>query len=505
METLDGKLRERVDSQRSVAGSVREQLGLESVAQAVTNRSLAGGSPATSNGTSRGSGGRKSAVQKAAPRKSRLRRVGKVGLFLHHGAWWLRWRVDGREERRRVGPDLGEAERVAAEVNAQLSRGGPTLFAFEPITVTAVVQGFLEEHEAVLRSSLATVGRYRTALAHLVEYTNAISANLAVHDVRWPEFVRFLRERQISANGHPNTPRRPLRDKGVRFILEVCRALYRFAAARRHFPPYAPNPFENLNLDRFRISDAKSIFVFDESNELRFLKACRGVEFAVQLTLAKTGLRPGELCHLLIEELDLEGGWLLVRNKPELGWSVKTRNERNVPLVPELRQLLRRHLGTRTKGLVFRRPRYPVEAGGWDRRELLKQLTDQRESFERSAGRPVERLELAKLSTRLWQAAGAFDPDQIRRSFLSIAKRASLDDATCVKSWRHTFATLLQDANVDPLLRQITLGHQPTGAGGALGMTNVYTHSRPTTHAAEIGRAVQLWPESLRLAAEWSA
>jgi integrase len=56
--------------------------------------------------------------------------------------------------------------------------------------------------------------------------------------------------------------------------------------------------------------------------------------------------------------------------------------------------------------------------------------------------------------------------------------------------WRRAFATLLQDANVDPLLRQITLGHQPTGAGGALEMTSLYTHSRPTTYAAEIGRVV---------------
>ena len=37
-----------------------------------------------------------------------------------------------------------------------------------------------------------------------------------------------------------------------------------------------------------------------------------------------------------------------------------------------------------------------------------------------------------------------------------------LEEATCPKSWRHTFATLLQDSNVDPLVRQITLG---CGAG----------------------------------------
>lgn len=45
------------------------------------------------------------------------------------------------------------------------------------------------------------------------------------------------------------------------------------------------------------------------------------------------------------------------------------------------------------------------------------------------------------------------------------------------KSWRHTFATPPQEANVDLLIRQLTLGHQPMSSGiGALGMTTVYTH-----------------------------
>ena len=44
------------------------------------------------------------------------------------------------------------------------------------------------------------------------------------------------------------------------------------------------------------------------------------------------------------------------------------------------------------------------------------------------------------------------------------------------------FSTLLQDANVDPLIRQQVLGHQPCSPdSGALGMTSVYTHSRPET------------------------
>lgn len=46
------------------------------------------------------------------------------------------------------------------------------------------------------------------------------------------------------------------------------------AAVKRHLPPYADNPFAGLGGKRFRIEDAKPIFVFDAELELKFLKAC---------------------------------------------------------------------------------------------------------------------------------------------------------------------------------------------------------------------------------------
>ena len=35
------------------------------------------------------------------------------------------------------------------------------------------------------------------------------------------EFVRYLRTIQVAPNGHPNSKKRPLLDKGVKFILEI--------------------------------------------------------------------------------------------------------------------------------------------------------------------------------------------------------------------------------------------------------------------------------------------
>jgi site-specific recombinase XerD len=90
----------------------------------------------------------------------------------------------------------------------------------------------------------------------------------------------------------------------------------------------------------------------------------------------------------------------------------------------------------------------------------------------------------------------------VRTTFVAAARRAGLPAAaTCPKSWRHTFATLLQEANVDLLVRQETLGHKPASAdASALGMTGIYTHTSPELQKREVERALRLRPKSLSLA-----
>ena len=101
----------------------------------------------------------------------------------------------------------------------------------------------------------------------------------------------------------------------------------------------------------------------------------------------------------------------------------------------------------------------------------------------------------------IWRDAGAVKADVIRNSFIRVMTSLGRSDSTCPKSWRHTFATLLQDGNVDPLIRQLVLGHKRT-AGAGLGMTANYTHTRPEAMRSQVKQALRLWPRSLRLALE---
>ena len=233
-----------------------------------------------------------SSRSRSAPARTR---VGKVTIFLHHGAYWVYYRQAGNPVRRKVAPTRAAAEQVAAQVNAQLATGATSMLSFTPISLPDLRQQYLAHHENVLRSSVATIRRYRAATQHLHEYVRLQPRPPRAHEIRPDGFAAYLRAVEIAPNAHANSPRRQLRDKGVQFILETCRAMYAYAARRRYLPPYAGNPFAELPLDRLKIEDVKPIFVFDADTELAFLHMADAWEFAIHFTLAKTGLRVGEL------------------------------------------------------------------------------------------------------------------------------------------------------------------------------------------------------------------
>jgi integrase len=464
----------------------------------------------------------------ASPKVARRRRrIGKVSLYLHHGGFWIYHVEAGRAVRRLVGDSAPLAECEASLLNARLvaAEAGISLTSVPASKQLAVLLGattgvasnptstegrsnvsaaelrsrFIEHHERVLASSMATVSRYRSATRYLEDFANESDDPMRV-DVS--AFTEHLRAIEVAPNGHTRAAKRRLRDKGILYILECARSMYRYGQQHALLSKAAPNPFAALGLCKLKIRNAKPIFVFTPEQELAFLNAADAWSFAVHFTLAKTGLRRGELVHLLIEDLDLEDGWCHVCSKPELGWTTKTHRDRRVPLVGELVQMLRRVTGKRKQGPVFLRAslKNPGTILTADRAGLAHAAEQRLDKERQRLGRSPSRLEEAKVHASVWYDAGAVDPDRVRTSFIRTAKAAGLSGASCVKSWRHTFATLLQQAGVDVLVRQQTLGHQAGNAeSSALGMTGVYTHTTPEFQRQEIERAVRLRPQSLEL------
>ncbi|MHC4248167.1 MAG: tyrosine-type recombinase/integrase [Planctomycetota bacterium] len=428
--------------------------------------------------------------------------VGKVSVFFRGASWHIYYREDGKARRVRIGPDRKAAEKRAAEVNAELSHEVPSAFGFERVTVEELVRMWLEHHELVLRSSVATVRRYRSALEHLLGFVRERRPGLTVDALnpRTAEsFVKRLRRTPVSPNGHPKTKKRPLRDKGVVFVLGTCRSLFNYAARQRHLPPYARNPFSDLGIERMKIEDAKPTGVLTEIEEAAFLAACDAWQFGVFFTMAFTGLRPGELCHLLVEDVDLQARILHVRNRPELGWKTKTRNERRIFLFDELLDVVRRAAGDRACGPLFLAPRFSrgeslPPLAGRDLRALVQELGRRVAEASEPDGSATPRATAAKIARGLWRDMGATTPKRLRQEFMRITKRIGRPDLTCPKVFRHGMATAMQAAGVDPFVRKEIIGHT------RLETTGIYTHTAEATLGREMTKAARTRERSLELA-----
>ena len=244
------------------------------------------------------------------------------------------------------------------------------------------------------------------------------------------------------------------------------------------------------------IERTRPIELFTAEQERVFLEACDDWQFPLFLTLMLTGLRPGELTHLLLpEDLDLVAGTLRVRNKPALGWQVKTRNERDIPLVPELAAVLRHHLQGRDFGPMFRRRRFSHGTAilATARPAMEKELARRIAAREEGNGQPLDRLEVRRITRRLWVDIGAVEEDRVRTEFIRLTRQIGLPGCTAPKMLRHLFATALQMGRVDPLIRNELMGHVAAGersAGHGLAMTAVYTHTSPETRRCQLAEAL---------------
>ena len=391
-------------------------------------------------------------------------RIGRVRAYLRGEVWYLCYWENGHRRQPRVSRDQAVARQQAAEINAQLESGAPSNYGFDPISFTDLQRRWLDHHEYVRRTSLQTIRRYRAATNHLLRFTTDVQPVRRVSDFRTLQaeaFVRYLREVRVAPNGHAHAVKRPLRDKGVKFILEICSTLLNYAAKNRHLPPYASNPFQDIEIRRIPVENAKPIEIFTCQMEENFLKACDSWQFPIFATLFMTGLRPAELTHLMLpDDLDLKRGWLRIRNKRELGWQIKTRNEREIPISSSLCCVLEEALEGRSYGPVFRQRRC---SGDFIPPLDNRTPSDLERIYRRRCeeAKAEDRQSEAEVAKTIWRDLGALKNDQIRREFNKVTDKIGRPDMTAPKSIRHTFATIMQEANVDPLVRNQLMGHVP--------------------------------------------
>ena len=168
--------------------------------------------------------------------------------------------------------------------------------------------------------------------------------------------------------------------------------------------------------------------------------------------------------------------------------------------------VLRHAIGQRRHGILFLRRCAPSSPStvllGQAHDELATEMVRRAGDLSCTLGQQPTRAENLRLAKTLWRDAGGIKTDTIRSELMRLTRRIGLAHVTAPKCWRHTFATLLQEAGVDPLIRQQTMGHVPAGLGAAaLGMTAHYTHTQAEVHRRQLAAALALRPRTVGLVA----
>lgn len=276
----------------------------------------------------------------------------------------------------------------------------------------------MKRYRGVLNASLALVSLYYPHLQLLSEVTQ-------VHIEQFQRRRLESVELKIAADGEKpgNHGRKILpRPQTVNYEVSVLKSAFNWALDRDWV---SRNPVIKVN--KLRITDKKTARLLSAEECSRLLHSADGLasldsRFSIYAGairfLLNTGLRSGELCNLMWNDVDERGG--LIRLQPKPGWTPKS-YAREFFLNPASLAVLG-EVGEK-EGYVF------VSESG------------------------------SRLRT-----------DALRGALIRAAKRAGIEGLTRVHDLRHTFNILMQMNGVDAPTMAKILGHQD------LSTTMIYTH-----------------------------
>jgi hypothetical protein len=404
-----------------------------------------------------------------------IERPRKVRLYQRAGHYLLNW-WDPEQKKNlseRIDGDLLEALMRARAIDERVVNYRRSGAGQRKLTHELLVDHFLEyqSHRAEAGEiDHATVDRYRTALGH---YMNFVGTN---SDRKWStvnridedfalQFAVFLRQLEVSPNGHANTARRRLRSP--EFVQSVVRSMLRWAAAS-NAGALLGDGFRNPFQGRIRKTESVHADLFGEPDitldmASEFLRACDEYQLPVFTLLVFYGLRPSELSFAFRESLTED--WLSIICRPELAYFTKGRRDKRLPLIDPVRALLS---SQRRTGLVFH-----------NRLTAKSQITPTLKnlSVEELAGEfshrcdSVESRDFRKIRDQVIRNAGGLNYDRIEHEFHKIARQLNWPQLATLKDFRHLFNTSMQNAGMPEFYRRYLLGQSP----GRSALVN-YTH-----------------------------
>jgi integrase len=274
-------------------------------------------------------------VLKAIPRKPNGERDWKA---LPEGSYFIEWRQNGKRKREPAGLTASEAlearrikkAELAATAVGILQRYKPVAPAGpEPLFLSSLIRRYLDQIDTLKKPN--TYRKYGAVLTRFEEqFPNRRLEQIAIEELN--DFVVKLRKSGLSAN--------TVLHNAV-IIAQVFKRNGR------------PNITRELHLPEAILYLPK---VYSEEEQSRFLTACNPWELALFSTFLLTGFREQEVMYLFWRDLNLKLRTVRVVSKPDLGFSPKRWEEREVPVPVGLAQLLTNHPQTIDSPFVFPSP-----------------------------------------------------------------------------------------------------------------------------------------------------
>ena len=356
----------------------------------------------------------------ATPDRSR-RSYGTGALFEHANSagrvsWYGKWRANGVQVKRRIGPKRMEGGRdgltrraAEAELRRLMATVQPSLPVGEAVTIGELGRRFMVHQERM--------GRKKSTRA-------AVESSLRVH------LEPFFGERVVNSITHEHVAdlvvvleQRGLGPKSIRNCVGALSAMINFARApqRRWI---TGNPCEGLELPAVPERDGFRYLTLEQVDALVRGVAPGphgGLDAAMYRTAAMTGLRLGEMIALRWRDVDWSASAIRVRSNyvlGEFGTPKSRRSTRSVPMADEVAGALERHYQAAgcpgDDELVFPDPR---------------------------TGRPLDKAAVLRRMRKALAAAG-------------------LDESHCVHDLRHTFGTAMAAGGVPIRTLQEWMGHR---------------------------------------------
>jgi integrase len=259
-------------------------------------------------------------MQNDQPR-NQSERIGEiVRIFLKGWTWWANFQVNRRQRRRSLHTtSKKEARRRALLLEADILRGqlshegrtggiGSTIEAYRSYLVTE-------------KRASKTLAKYNKVLGRVERLAGKIKRKTMAGIDR--QFIDAYRKERTDSGAAPKT---------IYNETMIIRQLVNFAKSRRLV---ANDPLAGLKLREPKPAP-QPCWIQDEVEQIL---AAAGQPYQHALTiLADTGLRVGELKHLMWEDIDYVNNVLHVR--PKEGWKPKTGDQRAVPMSARVRSLL---------------------------------------------------------------------------------------------------------------------------------------------------------------------